>query len=460
MHNIKLNQQDPFEEKKKAFQKSKLAEKLSKKYTPTAYEDANKPLYNTAQIVGYICQLSSIITASTFVFAAVYAKISNLPFPYLIAGAVALVALVLIEYLQANQAPKFFEQILLRGFSGKVARRGLFLLALSGVSLFFSYSGGFDFAQTVAASAPAYTAPVNLSPTVIDIEEITKRYDGQIKNAQTVAAEYKVSRIWKGRLSIADANKHRKLLAIATAKESAMNEEIKAAKASNEKERANILTENNRRSQVAKMEHSEAVQVHESKISDNGGGLSSCAIIMQALFFLCVWYCEKYEYEVAVEMADDIDETPSDKDPSGGGGGKRKHLDTLTNEEIEMLLHKAQIGANDSFLNNSKPDAKMRVLKNDKLIQSYLSNDTKRETQTVYKDIEVEHFSEQKQAIQMVNLAAVKRNKSAWKSHLKKALETNKPESRIEDLKGKIDYWQGLENEIYQLSLEREKAII
>lgn len=133
---INLNQKNPFEEKKQAFQKSKLAQKLAKKYAPIPYEDQNKSLYGAALIVGYLCQLSSIITASTFVFAAVLSKINNLPYPFLISGAVALITLILIEYLQAVQAPKFFEIILHKGFSAKVARRGLFLLCLSAASLF------------------------------------------------------------------------------------------------------------------------------------------------------------------------------------------------------------------------------------------------------------------------------------------------------------------------------------
>lgn len=284
---IKLFKENPFDLGREQFDKLELAEKLAKKYEPKPYEEENRELYVIAGGVSYFCNAASIVTASTFVFAAVLAKLNKLPYAFLIAAVIALAVLVCVEHLQRKQAPKFFEQAMLKGFTFSVGRRGLFLLLLSAFSLFCSYFGGFDFAATVAKDEPEMIAPVQLSEA-----EITSRYDKQIADAKAAAREYRTRRLYKGKLSIADGNKWRNLLAVATNKEKEMNAALVETQRLNQSNRVQ-----------AKAEHTQALAQHAAKIQDNGGGLSTFAIFAQALFFLCVWYREKYEFETAKQYA-------------------------------------------------------------------------------------------------------------------------------------------------------------
>ena len=138
MQKINLSNNNPFEERKKAFLQTKLAEKLAEKYKSKPYEEENKSTYEAALYAAYAFQLASIVTASTFVFASIHQKTATLPYSIALSVVLALAVLVLIEYLQATHAPKFFEQLFFRGFNGAVARRLSFLIFLSGFSLFCS----------------------------------------------------------------------------------------------------------------------------------------------------------------------------------------------------------------------------------------------------------------------------------------------------------------------------------
>lgn len=444
MQKINLSNNNPFEERKKAFLQTKLAEKLAEKYKSKPYEEENKSTYEAALYAAYAFQLASIVTASTFVFASIHQKTATLPYSIALSVVLALAVLVLIEYLQATHAPKFFEQLFFRGFNGAVARRLSFLIFLSGFSLFCSYSGGFDFAEKVAEQKPQYVAP-----TLENIAEIENRYKAQIADAKAAAKEYKERRLYRGKLSISDGNKWRKLLAVATDKEAEMNDVIHKT-----------TSRNNLTLVKSKDEYKQTLADYQSEISSNGGGLSSFAIIAQVGFFLCIWYRERFEYQTAIQYAEPTDDNaPEPNDPSGKPHGKKRIINNLTESDLETLFEQLN-GSKDPQQNRAKPNAKMRVLRNAENPQSYLTNSGKAEKQTIYKDIAVEHFSEQKGKIIMVNLSTVKSNKSAWKSHLKKAKESNRSQNRVNELIAKVEYWQGLENEIYSLAENRKKEIV
>jgi len=313
---IEIHEDDPFEVGRKNFEKLGLAKKLSKKYKPVPYEEANKELYTSAKYGMYFFSFISIVTASTFVFSKILSNISNLPFPFFISIILTAFILVIIERIQCKKAPDMYKQLLWKGFSKKVAWSGLFLLLLSGCSLFFSYSGGFDFAEKASSKEPVFVTPSEKSPVLVSLDEITKRYNNQIspiKEAYNEAVKNHTADSWEARTQL---NKLKPL-------QESMNAEIKAAKVSNEKERANILAENNRRLSVAKSEHEQLLIDRKTSIENNGGGLSTVAIIAFLLFHLCAWYQENYEFETAKQYASVVF-------GNGNGNGNKRQNPTTT----------------------------------------------------------------------------------------------------------------------------------
>ena len=206
----------------------------------------------------------------------------------------AAAVLFVIEFLLRKETPKLSQTILLHGFSVNIWRRAFFVLTLTAVGVISSYLGGFDTAAAVAENPPIYSSSPTLSASIIDTKEIQKRYASQIADAKTAAAEYKTRRLWKGRLSIADGNKYRKLLAIANSKENEMNAEVKTAMATNTSQQESTLIENNKRKDEAKISHSEKMTAYENRINDNGGGLARLSVIAQFIFFCCLFYRSHY----------------------------------------------------------------------------------------------------------------------------------------------------------------------
>ena len=470
-----------FEEHKANFEKSSLGRTVQKAFQDVPYEVENRGIYIVSGAVSYACQLVSVTAAASYVFAFVLSRISTLPYAWYVSLGIAAATLFCIEYLLRKETPKLSRTILLNGFSLNLWRRGLFVLVLTAAGIVSSYLGGFDTAAAVADSPPQYAAPSVLAPTLQDAAQIEKRYSAQIKDAKAAAADYKTRRLWKGRLSISDGNKYRKLLAVATEKEKEMNEEIKAAAAMNTKERDKMLNENKARETAAKAGHGEEVAAYNERIDTNGGGLAGLSVVAQFIFFCCLFYRSHYLIETAKQYASPTKQTSGPAhDPSGNGGGsKKKTLDNLTNEDIETLLHKAQKGANDRFLNSANDSDNIRQMytANDSAISpqiesanslakdfQVLRNDTtsrpqKGKTQIVYKDIEVEHIDKKSGKRTMKNLSEIKKNKRTRKSQLGQAIKANKSKKIIDNLKEQFDYWQGLEEQIYQLSNERQKAV-
>lgn len=453
-------QPQTFAEHKEKFENSALGRAAVKAFTPVPYEVENRAIYTTAGAVSYACQAVSVTAAASFVFAFVLSRINTLPGAWYVAFGIAAAALFCIEYLLRKETPKFARAVLIGGLSVKLWRRGMFVLILTAAGIASSYLGGFDTAAAVADSPPAYVAPSDLTPALLSADEIRQRYSTQIADAKTAAAEYKKTRLWNNRLSIADANKHRKLLAIATEKENAMNAEIKAAAATNTAEREKIRAENKARKAAAKLEHGEAVAAYQNRIDTNGGGLAWLSVFAQFVFFCCVAFRSHYLIETAKQYASSAPTDGGDIDPNGGGNRSKNAGSYST--ELEDIL-KAQTDANGEIYNG----AKMRVLRGGKSAQSELQIDATdangidaNESKTVFvpTSLTVEHIDRTSRKIKRLNITQVRGNLSANRTRLRKAKESGADAGKIENIAGILRYWSAKEDELINAAADIEKS--
>ena len=468
---INLNSENPFDKARQAFkkaappaksyaehkanfEKSALGKEVAKAFTPLPYEQENKGLYHTAGFVSYACQIVSVSAAASFVFAFILSRINTLPGAWYVAFAISAAALFVIEFLLRKETPKLSRTILLSGFSANIWRRTLFVLVLTAAGITSSYLGGFDTAAAVAETPPAFIAPTPLSATFIDTKQIEERYATQIADAKAAAAEYKTRRLWKNRLSIADGNKYRKLLAVATNKEAELNAEIQAAIASNATQRENTSIENSKREKAAQSAHNEAVSIYENRINDNGGGLARLSVFAQLIFFCCLFYRSHY----LIETAKQYTSPTTDDNPDGD---KRTKTDRYEPDDFEEILSNRN-ERNGSFLNR----AKMRVLPRNQSAQTHLTinatrtrqSDTQR-TQTVFvpTDLCIEHTDRQTGKIKRLNISQVRANISANKTRLRKAKETGSGK-QIENIELILGYWWKREEELIEAAAALENT--
>ncbi len=449
-----------FEQHKEKFENSTLGKQAKKAFTPVPYEVENRAIYTTAGVVSYACQVVSVTAAASFVFAFVLSRINTLPGAWYVSFGIAAAALFCIEYLLRKETPKLARTVLIGGLSANLWRRGLFVLVLTAAGIASSYLGGFDTAAAVADNPPAYVAPSDLTPTLLDAEEIRQRYSVQIADAKAAAKEYKTRRLYRGKISIADGNKYRNLLAVVTEKENAMNAEIKAAAATNTAEREKIRAENKQRTSAAKDEHGEAVAAYQNRIDQNGGGLAWLSVVAQFIFFCCVGFRSHYLIETAKQYASSAPTDGGDIDPNGGGNRSKNAGSYST--ELEDIL-KAQTDANGEIYNG----AKMRVLRGGKSAQSELQIDATdangidaNESKTVFvpTSLTVEHIDRTSRKIKRLNITQVRGNLSANRTRLRKAKESGADAGKIENIAGILRYWSAKEDELINAAADIEKS--
>lgn len=470
---INLNETNPFEkarnafksssttpktfaEHKAEFENSNLGRQIEKAFTPQPYEIENKGLFRMAGVLSYACQFVSVTAAASFIFAFILSRINTIDGAWYIAFILSGAALFVIEYLLRRETAPVSRQILLGQLSVKLWRRMAFVLVLTSIGVTSSYLGGFDTAAAIATDKPIYTAPTPLSAPVIDLQQIQERYKPQIADAKQAAKEYKQKRLWNNRLSIADGNKYRKLLAVVTAKESDLNNEIKAATATNTEQREKTIQENNRRKQTTRTEYDELIVSYDNSINENGGGLAGLSVVAQFVFFCCLFFRSHYLIET-VKQYSSPPPPENETDPNNDGDGKKARRKTDINDGFSDVL--PDLNNPESGIYNG---AKMRVLRGGKSAQTQFASDENHQTQTdkivfVSTDLTIEHTDRQSRKIKRLNITQVRGNISANKSRLRKAKQTGTYQ-QIENIKSILVYWKAKEHELIDKAVEMERG--
>lgn len=281
-----LPSSNEFDERSDEFFETRLAQRLQEKYEPKPYEKRFAAVRSISLVSSYFCNVFSILTASTFVFTYFFSVFAELPYPTVWASLLTGFILILIEALLRILAPLFFKNTLQFGFKSSYFTVLFAILALSGLSVFFSYNGGFDVVSTV-------TSPPTLqNPTLYDIEAVKAQYNQMIADADKDAESYKKSKLWGGRLSDAHASVYQKLLD----KKASLKTELLAKIGDYEQLNRDLLA-------TAKTTHQEELANYENAVLSKGGGLAVFAVIVQLVFFLCVFYMEYYDYKTVTQYA-------------------------------------------------------------------------------------------------------------------------------------------------------------
>lgn len=286
MQNLLLPSSNIFEEKAQNFENTKLSKRLTNKYKPKPFESKYKRIFYISLFTSYLCNLFSILTASTFVFTYIFSIVTELPYPVIIASVFTLAVLVIIETLQRSLSPQFFKGILQYGYKLGSTVLVVFILSLSSLSVYFSYSGGYDLVNTLS------TPPILSEPKLNDIGSTRAEYKTLIAEAGKDAENYKQSKLWRGRLSDNNAKVYRELLGKKNKLQTAMLSKINKLEDLNLK--ATATAQSNYRSSLLS---------YEAQNITKGGGLAKFTIIAQAIFFLSIFFMEFYDYRTATQYA-------------------------------------------------------------------------------------------------------------------------------------------------------------
>ena len=266
-----------FDERAKDFLDSQKAKDLQKKYEPSPYEEEYKPLYYLAIIGSYLCNTISILTASTWVFSYIFSILQELPYPTLIASVSTVIVLALLEAIQRILGAKFFRT----KFQYRKTLQGLFIgaVAAAGISVSFSFLGGFDLVKTVT------TPPLYEAPQLEDEALVQTTYQKLVDDAQKTADDYFTRRKYKGRIATEDARKYQDYLDKKQAFQDSLLVAVNSVKARNRK-----------KTEKAQADYQKALTAYEKKSNSKGAGLGGIAVISTLLLYLCLWYIEYYDF--------------------------------------------------------------------------------------------------------------------------------------------------------------------
>ena len=325
MKNIAINQSNEFDARTKEFLNSKLAQRLAKKYTEKSYEERYELIYHIANIVSFLCNGVSAITASSFVFAYIYSIVHSLPYPAILSLIFTGFILITVEILQRVLAPRFVQNWLQYNAKSLV----LVLLVLSTFSICLSYMGSPDFINIITKE-PIYEAPV-----LTDVATIKSDYREQINAAKSDAEDYRQTKAWKGRLSDDNAKVYKELLDKVALLRDQMIEKVNDMDATNQA----LVAESKDTYQAALLEYQSQTEV-------KGAGLGIVAILSQLIFYLCIWYLEYFDFRVASQYSipihshKDEGRTTNNDFFNGNNHSDTSTLDTDMLDEIEAAEQK------------------------------------------------------------------------------------------------------------------------
>lgn len=289
MQKIEISRTNVFDERANEFANSKLAHRLQEKYKAKPYEERRKVLYTLSQVGSWICNGLAVVASASFVFGFCYsllAKVEFVPYPTAVAVLLALGSLVFIEGLKRATVPDLFKDVFQYGFKGAYFVRVFAIVALVGISTFFSFKGGHEFVELVM-HPPTYAEPVEKTA-----DAIRERYKSKVSDAKKTAETYRQSKLWHGRLSDDNATEYKRLLDNVAKLENEENSEIQALQA-----------ENRETKRLARVDFEAGQKEYESKLQKRGAGFAGFSIFGEILFILFVWFMERYDYKTATQYA-------------------------------------------------------------------------------------------------------------------------------------------------------------
>ena len=184
-----------------------------------------------------------------------------------IAGAITLVALVALEYMQYRNATELYERWF---FKDKFTRSNImYALLYSAITLGLSLWGVGD---TVKALSKA------VSPLHFDERTVNPTLSADITKLEIERAEFYKARSWKGKLDPKDGAEYKRMGQELSEMRKALRDEISTAK---------INAQTAYDAKLAEKEHRDG---------DNTFYAILCLILAEILFWVCMYHKERYEF--------------------------------------------------------------------------------------------------------------------------------------------------------------------
>jgi len=256
---------------------------LESKFEDKPYREENAWWYQLVRATSWLCQVVNVAAGlgKPVAYLAAIFGAGLLGFPA--AVAISLFVVIGVEYAARMNSVKLWEKYFLKKRNptpGRIVAQ----LALMGVIVALSYFGAPDAVQIMTPT------PSKAQVQFEDEAAVHAFYDKQISDAQKVAADYKSTRSWQGRLSDRDSKRYSALQDKAGELRDRMLADVAA-----------VQQRNREKDAAAEADFASAVADKEAKDREHGAVFALIAILSCGLFFLCIYLKEKYEYMSLIE---------------------------------------------------------------------------------------------------------------------------------------------------------------
>ena len=350
---IEIPDSNEFEKQSDKFHETRMAKRLHDKFRNKPFQERFKSVFIASHVASYFCNVYSILSASTFVFFYICGSFSMLPYSWLFAGVVTAIVLLLIEITQRALAPMLIKDWMQYGWQAHFAGMFCAIGVLSVFSVFCSYSGGFDLTDKLTAT------PVFVQPVQVDVQNIKDEHRLLISEARTDAENYKAANSWKGKLDPKRGRQYGKKQDHVKDLTQAMQLAVLSAQ-----------EENKQNTLKAEQEHEAALNARAQSVQGYGSGMATGAIIAQLLFFLCIWFIERYDFKTASQYA-----APQENKPQA-----------IIQQMEQQQIGFRQVAQKDTSTQHTQPDTYTHTVMHKgkaitkSLVQSRISDYTKKIT--------------------------------------------------------------------------------
>jgi hypothetical protein len=199
----------------------------------------------------------------------------------MLSGSISIVILVLGESFKRKFANSYFKERLFKKRDDYPTLFAFVFLLI--ISLLLS-QGGHTISQQFGGEAKKHVAEL------VNVEDIKKDFDTQIKEAQKNVDKFFSARSWQGKLDAGDAAQYKKLTNAVASLRAERQQAIKEAENGNKTAKAE-----------AESKTSEAEMQHKEKLQKQGTTLTYVSIFFDIALFFCFYYIMYYKINVYLE---------------------------------------------------------------------------------------------------------------------------------------------------------------
>jgi hypothetical protein len=199
----------------------------------------------------------------------------------MLSGSISIIILVLGENFKRKFANNYFKERLFKKRDDYPTLFAFVFLLI--ISLLLS-QGGHTISQQFGGEAKKHTAEL------VNVEDIKKDFDQQIREAQKNADKFFSARSWQGKLDAGDATQYKKLTNAVASLRAQRQEAIKEAENGNKTAKAEA--ENKTNAEAA---------AHAQRLAKQGTTLTYVSIFFDIALFFCFYYIVYYKINVYLE---------------------------------------------------------------------------------------------------------------------------------------------------------------